>query len=113
MKPADLNIYCCIIYAVCCHSPEGEQDPERGSGVSQSLALNSLPQPATDLWEPPNDLVWPQISLFSCVKWGHLNAACRQVDGVPLLPVRPVRETGENPVSMRFSASLRFFFFFS
>lgn len=53
---------------------------------------------------------WPQISLFSCVKWGHLNAFCGQVDGVSLLPVRSGRETGENIISTRFRTSVRFLF---
>lgn len=104
MKPADLNIYCCIIYAVCSRSPAEEPDPEPSRGVSPSVGecevLGSLPQPTADLWEPSKDLVRPQISLFTCVKWGHLNASCRQGDGAP--PVRSVREIGENLISTWF-----------
>lgn len=54
--------------------------------------------------------VWLQISLFSCVKWGHLNAFCGQVDGLPLLPVRSVRDTEENIISTYFRTSVRFLF---
>jgi len=111
MKPADSSIYCCVIYAVCSHSPEVEQHPEPSCAIShQCEVLGSLPQLVIDLWEPPNYLVWPQISLFSWVKLGHFNASCRQVDGV--LPMRPVSEIGENLISMCFSMSVRFFFFF-
>lgn len=54
--------------------------------------------------------VGPQISPFSCGKWGHLNAFCGQVDGVSPFPVRAVRETVENIISTCFSTSVRFLF---
>lgn len=91
-----------------------EQDPETSRGVSWSLGecevLSSLPLPVIDLWEPPNDLAWSQISLYSWVKWGHFNASRRQADGVLRLPVRSVREIGENLISMWFSSLVRLIF---
>lgn len=106
MKPADLNIYCWVIYAACSHS--AERDPEPSHGVLCSLrdskVLCSLPPRGASKW----------LSLATnfpllCVKC-CLNTSCRQVDAVSLLPVRSGKEIGENPISTGFATPVRFLF---
>lgn len=49
MKPADLNIYGCIICAVRYHSPEVEQDTERSGGISWSFGEHEVLSPHPQL----------------------------------------------------------------
>lgn len=114
MKPAAWNIYCCDIDALCsCRGPWAQP---WGFVVPGDVWSPQFSSTACD-WkscgrfvESLQMAVWLQISLFSCVKWGHLNAFCGQVDGLPLLPVRSVRDTEENVISTYFRTTVRFLF---
>lgn len=106
MKPADLNIYCWVIYAACSHSIERDPEPNRGvlCSLRESKVLYSLPPEGASKWLS----LAPNFPLH-CVKC-CLNTSCRQVDAASLLPVRSGKENGENPISTCFGTSVRFIF---
>lgn len=87
MKPADLNIYGCIICAVCYHSPEVEQDPECSGGVSWSFGehevLGPHPQPLMDFLglQFRLQLAWPKFPSSAALNWAsHMCLAHRWLE---------------------------------